>query len=194
MKHAIDCALLAIAVCTTSLATAQPLITRSGEVGTLKVDLGYNIILNEKSSLKRHWVFIHDPNSPVDVEGPTNVGVQYEKDYWYVTNTGIKAKQPVTAVELIHVIVDMFGRKVITLQNVEVADLAAQEVRQVLGKWRVWNETDAKLAHTSFTYVRSARTADDKVYFAPMAQVLEVIRKGLPSLTSTDIEPKKSEK
>lgn len=189
LKH--KATLLAAVLCAAS-ANAQ-LVARTGEGDSVKTTLGYNIVLNNLSTLKRQWVAIHDPNSPVEIDGSSNVTVQYEKDYLYATNTTVKAKKDVTAVELVHIIVDVFGRRANTLQNVEVVDLPSGESRGMSGRWRLWSETEAKLAHTSFTYVRSVRMADGKIYFAPMTQVLDLVRKGAPSLTSADIEPKKVE-
>lgn len=193
MKNAIECAVLAIAICTTGHAAAQALTTRTGEGGPVKVDLGYSVVLNKNSSLYRQWVYIQDPKCPVEIEGPTDVVVQYKKDYAYQAIMTVKAKQDVTAVEVVHVITDVFGRRLSTLQNGFVQDVKAGETARAAGEWRIWSETEASNALTSFTYVRSVRTADGKVYFAPMAQVLDVIRKGAPSITSTDIEPKKPE-
>ena len=181
-----------LAWCLTQSAHAQ-LTTRTGEGDSVKTGLGYGITLNDKSSLKRQWVAINDPNSPVELDGSTNVTVQHEKDYLYAALPSIKARQAISAVELIHVVLDVFGRRLNTLQTAEVADFAAGEVKTVISKWRMWSETEAKLAHTSFTYVRSVRTADGAIYFAPMSQVLDVIRKGPPSITVSDIEPKKGE-
>lgn len=183
--------LMATALCAAGV-NAQ-LVARTGEGDSVKTNLGYNIVLNNLSTMTRQWVAIHDPNSPVEIDGSSNVTVQYEKDYIYATNTAVKAKKDVTAVELVHIIVDVFGRRANTLQNVEVVDLPSGESRGMSGRWRLWSETEAKLAHTSFTYVRSVRMADGKIYFAPMTQVLDLVRKGAPSLTSADIEPKKVE-
>lgn len=193
MKNTIKCIALAVAICSTGHASAQALTTRTGEGGSVKVDLGYNVVLNKASSLTRQWVYIQDPKCPVDIEGSTDVHVRYKKDYNYQASMIFKAKQDVTAVEVIHVITDVFGRRLSTLQNATVRDVKAGDTGVTDGEWRIWSETEASHAFTSFTYVRSVRTADGKVYFAPMAQVLEVIRKGAPSLTSTDIEPKKAE-
>jgi hypothetical protein len=197
MKHSIThnlgkhCFLLGI-LCLATTAQAQ-LTTTNGEGDSVRTPLGYNVVLNDKSTLKRQWITINDPNSPAELESGTNVTVQYEKDYFYRSNVGVKGRQPLTAVELVHVIVDVFGRQISTLRKVELADIANQELRYVSGKWRIWSEAEAALAHTSYTYVRAARTADGKVYSAPIDQVLNIIRKAAPALTATDIEPPKAE-
>ena len=184
---------LAISTCLALTTQAQTLTTRTGEGASVKTDLGYNVVLNKNSSLKRQWIYIQDPKAPVDIEYQTDVAVVYKKDYTYQMSVPVKAKQDVTAIELIHVILDVFGRRLNTLQNTAVVDVKANEAASVGGEWRIWSEVEASLAHTSFTYVRSVRTADGKVYFAPMAQVLEIIKKGAPTLTGSDIEPKKPE-
>lgn len=184
---------LAMGMCLAMTAQAQTLTTRTGEGASLKTDFGYDIVLNKNSSLKRQWTYIQDANSPVDVEGTPDVMVAYIKDYKHTTYYSLKAKQDLTAVEVIHVVFDVFGQRLHTLQNVEVADIKAGESVTMTGEWRIWSERDARVAHTSFTYIRSARTASGNIYTAPSPQVFDVIKKSMPTLLVSDIEPKKQE-
>lgn len=191
MRIFIGATLATVLACT---AAHAQLVVKTGEGGAVKVDLGYNVVLNKNSSLRRQWVYIHDPKAPVEIDGSTDIGVRYKKDYNYGGTVVVRAKQDVTAVEVVHVILDVFGRRLSTLQNMAVLDIKADATEGIGGDWRIWSETEASSAHTSYTYVRSVRTADGKVYFAPMSQVFDAIRKGAPSLSSSDIEPKKADK
>lgn len=191
MKFKRICTAFALLACA---ATHAQLVVKTGEGGTAKVELGYNVVLNKNSSLRRQWAYINDPKSPVEIEGSIDIGVKYKKEYVYTGTAVVRAKQDVHAIEIVHVILDVFGRRLSTLQNLAVSDLKADSTDGFSGEWRIFSESEASAVHSSYTYVRSVRTADGKIYSAPMTQIFEAIRKGSPGLISAEIEPKKSDK
>ena len=182
-----------------STASAAALTMDRHEGTPVSTTLGYGIVLNKESSLKREWFVVADPVAPVAIEGAAGVNVVYQAgeryssgDYQYKASYKVVFKEPVTAVEIRAQLFDVFGGHVRTLSATSVSDLEGST--HLTGTWRVLSENEAASIYSSVIYVAQARTAAGKVYTIDSAQLLEQLKKVAAKITEADITPKKAEK
>jgi len=179
-----------------SESTRPQLVIERTEGPEVKTTLGYGIVLNKGSSLKREWFVVRDPDAPVQIDGLTGIRVRYNSgeryssgNFEYNATYSIIPKEPVSAVEVRFVVFDVFGRLVRTLSSTEVEDAAAK--KEFKAGWRVWSENEASEAFASVAYVAQVRTSAGRVYEANSAAVLEQVRKVSKRITEADLEPKR---
>jgi hypothetical protein len=184
--------MIALLLCAVSIqAAAAELRSREGD--PLKLSLGY-VVLNEKSTLTRMHYVIDVPGIPVKLTEVAGIKTAYaDRRYsWESTKDDLTASEPVTAVEVRFLLIDVFGNRLATLSAIEVADIAAGG--SIYPNWR-WNvrfdsEADAKSMHTTFGWVAQVRKSDGTVVKAKEAQILEAIKRYLPTVTAADLLPK----
>lgn len=167
------------------------------EGGAVTVDLGHNIRLNDKSSLKREYFVIRDPAAPVWLAKNNGVFVSYESgsrtssgSYQYNGFLELEASEPITAVQVKAHIFDVFGRPLRTLAGTWVQDVGPGAFGRQ-GKWRIFSENEAEEAHSSVMYVSQVRLASGRIYAIDQRQVLDQVRKVAARITEADLEPKK---
>ena len=175
---------------------AKPLAMNRFEGTPIKTDLGFNIVLNKGSSLKREWFVISDEAAPAIIEDPTGVSVVYSTssrtssgEYQYNIPFRVRAREPITAVEVRVHILDLFGRVLKTLSVTEIYDI--DELNGFAGKWRILSENEASEAFASISYIAQVRTAKGRVYEIDRTAVLEQVRKVAKRITESDLEPKR---
>ena len=87
--------------------------TASGTGGSMRTSLGYGIVLNEQSTLTRDWYVVHDSRLPIDFSGTPGVITLYaDRNYRYGADATLLARVPVTAVNVVFMTFDVFGRRV----------------------------------------------------------------------------------
>lgn len=181
-----------------SSAAAQNIKITTTEGDTMKVSLGYNIFLNTNSTAKRQVHRVTDEKSPVKLVGDHSFSIDYKSDrssgsYVYQTRVSHLSEKDLVAIEVLHSVFDVFGRHVRTLQEVLVSDIQAGNTHNhSQSSWRIFSESEAATAHSTFTYVNQARFKDGTVYTAPTSAILAAIRKMSPTATEEQISPPKS--
>lgn len=128
-------------------------------------NLGYNIRVNDKSSLRRKWVVINDPTCPVQI---SHAGIETVVDsgisgYAFRAKGEIVAKDPISAYTVTFVIYDPFGERIESLGLTRVQDL---EGSQDLGDKFRWtaNENDVSEYLSSVVFVRKVLTKAGKAW------------------------------
>jgi hypothetical protein len=165
------------------------------EGSSIRTELSRDIVLNKGSTLKREWFVVRDSSAPVAIEGSSGVSVVYKSDgrysggYEYRASYQLKAQEPVTAVEVRFVVLNVFGGLLKTLTATEVVDFNA--AKELSGSWRIFSENEASEAFASIAYVAQVRTASGKVYEANRSAVFEQVRKVARRITEADLEPKR---
>ena len=166
------------------------------EGGSVVTDLGYNISLNKKSSLKREWFVVRDENSPASIVGSAGVQVTYKSgekyssgQYQYNVTYKLRANEPIAAFEIRVHVLDVFGRLLKTLSASELVDFS--DSSSFDGTWRIWSENEASEAFASVAYIAQVRTASGRVYEADRAAVFDQVRKVARRITEADLEPKR---
>jgi hypothetical protein len=153
----------------------------------------YGIAINKESTLKREWFVIRDELAPAAVDGLAGfsvlIGVPTSPSpHQYQVPYQIKAKEPVTAVELRVHSIDVFGKVVTTLSDIEVCDIS--DTHHFVANWPVrWSHSEPLSAYASVVYVAQARTAAGKVYEVDRTALLDQMRKIAKKLTEDDLEP-----
>ena len=179
----------------TTPCVSQGLTVTEAEGGSVRTDLGYNIVLNDGSSLKRRWFTIHDPALPADLQGTTGANVTYRRersigDFTLNASHSLVAREAVAAYEVRYLTFDMFGNPMRTLSTINVRDIAAGATFSESAQWRLYSESDAMTFHTSIAFVAFVRTADGSISSANFDAVLVEVRKINSKLTASDLEPK----
>lgn len=165
---------------------------------SVTIDLGYGIVVNKASTLRREWFVLRDESAPALLDGPTGVSVSYKSgdrsslsQYQYRIPYQIKAKESIAAIEIRVHVLDVFGRLLKTLSATEVEDFS--DVRSFDATWRVWSENEASEAFASVAYIAQVRTASGKVYEADRTAVFDQVRKVAKRITEADLEPKREQ-
>lgn len=194
--------LLVVAACALTSAWAQPsgapvaITVDRSEGPDVTVSLGYGIVLNKESTLRREWFVVRDAQAPAFIEGPAGIRVVFKDgdrgsrgEFQYTSSYRLAAREPVTAFEVRAVVIDVFGRTVKTLSSTEVVPVTGG--RDFRSAWRIFSENEASEAFASVMYVAQVRTAAGRVYVADRAAIFDQVRKVASRLTEADLEPKR---
>ena len=195
--HAIALCVLVSAFGTQASMSEDISVTRSTE-RTIQTPLGFGIVLNEKSSLDREWVTVHDPSIPADLVGTTGVDTAYESgrsraDFKCTSTFSVEAREALSAVEIRFLTFDVWGQHKRTLVVTEIADLAAG-THAFEAKWRLFSENEASEYYASIAYISRVRTSDGRVVEADAGKVIEEARKFSAKFTEEDLEPETEKK
>lgn len=190
-------ALAAAFVCTSSL--SQPVRVASSDGSEMKISLGAGIVVNKNSTARKTMHKVIDDKSPVKLVGDQRFDVEFKTgrgssgEYVYLARAIPATEKDMVAVEVLHVVFDIFGRHIRTLQDVAVADVSAgNSLYHENAGWRISSEAEAGMAHTVFSFVSSAKFKDGTVYSAPIPIILSAIKKMAPAATEEQIYPLKS--
>ena len=176
------------ALCLAAFAEGQE--TSKADGGLIRTNLGYNIVLNKDSSLRREWIAVHD-NLPLMIVGTPGVTTVYQGEYNYAAKATLIANsdQAVTAFEVRFVSIDVFGERMTTLSATEIQDIAAGEKKTFDWKWNAYRESDVARYFASIAFIAKARTADGQVHFASNDVVLDAVRRFAKEATEADLDP-----
>lgn len=183
------------ALCLAAFAKGQE--TSKADGGSIRTNLGYNIVLNKDSSLRREWVAVHD-DLPLMIEGTPGVTTVYKSkarysrgEYNYAANATLIANpdQAVTAFEVRFVSIDVFGERMTTLSATAIQDIAAGEKKTFDWKWNAYRENDVARYFASIAFIAKVRTADGQVHLASNDAVLDAVRRFAKEATEADLDP-----
>jgi hypothetical protein len=133
--------------------------------GSVVTSLGYDIRVNDGSSLRRAWVVLNEAGAPARLDG-VGVSTAYgDRAYRYVGAGRLVSSEPLTAVEVRILLFDVFGNHMKTLSGTQVTDLAAGASLEgtELGQWRAFENEVSELL-TSVAFVAHVRTSDGRVW------------------------------
>jgi hypothetical protein len=91
--------------------------------GTVTTDLGFDVKVNEKSSLHRKWTVLNDPSCPMQL---SDAGIRtslHESRYYIFKAAGsAKTSTPVQAFEIRYLLYDVFGEHMQTLSSADIVE------------------------------------------------------------------------
>jgi hypothetical protein len=93
----------------------------------------------------------------------------------YKTQTTIQVQQPIVAVEIRHILYDVFGDHMQNLSNVEAKDFSVGP-STLEGTWSAYRENDITEHLTTVTYVAAVRLSDGKTWKFPLEQLIAALR------------------
>ena len=196
-KETMRISIIAASVALCLAASAEGQETSKADGGSIRTNLGYNIVLNKDSSLRREWVAVHD-DLPLKIEGTPGVTTVYQSKtgysrgkYNYAANATLIANpdQAVTAFEVRFVSIDVFGERMTTLSATVIQDIAAGEKTTFDWKWNAYRENDIARYLASIAFIAKVRTADGQVHLASNDAVLEAVRRFAKEATEADLNP-----
>src|SRR5688572_4850291 len=93
-----------------------------GGPNVTKLTMG--VAVNDNSSLKRDWIVLNDAKCPVKLDSTVGIKTTYnEPSYRFRPQGKLVASEPIVAYEIHHVLYDVFGEHMKTLNNSEVIDV-----------------------------------------------------------------------
>lgn len=165
---------------------------------SVKTDLGYGIILNKASSLRKEWFVLRDDSAPALLEGENGITIAFgtaelggSNRYEYRLAHKLNSKEPLAAIELRVHVFDVFGKLIRTLSATSLVDVVDADFGTSV--WRVPTENEAAAAFASVAYVAATRTASGRVYEIDRVAVLELLRRISRRITETDLDPKRGD-
>jgi len=177
-------------VCVTMLALtafADELDVQRSSDGTFSFKIG-TVVLNEGSSLEREAVILNDPTCPIQINS-ASISLSYsreDRNFLYKGTSQIESLKSVQALELRHVLFDVFGQHLKNLSNFKVQDFEAGN-SELSGEWRVYPEGDIGKFLSSVTFIVRVRLEDGTQWVADFEKLGT-------SLSSLELERKIEEK
>ncbi len=120
--------------------------------------------LNMESSLSRDWIILNDTACPIQLSNSVGINTIYkDRSIRFIPMGSIKTLQPITAFEIVYVLYDVFGEHLLSLSNVEIADI---ESSKLLKNGDSWYATDNQVAeyYTCVSFVMKVRTKDGIIW------------------------------
>lgn len=158
--------------------------------GSMQTKLGFGITLNKSSTLSREAITLHDPSLPVELPPSVAVATAYqERGYKYTASYSITPKDSLVAVEVRFLLFDVFGERLSTLRDTEVADMAPGVPFAMQPVWNLWSESEASRYYGSIAFVARVRTKSGRVIEADLKPVLAEAQRFSRKLTAEDLDP-----
>lgn len=161
--------------------------------GSVITKLGFNININDGSTLIRDWIMLNDANCPVKLE---NVGINTsytDRSYSFKPVGEILVTESIVAYEIHHVLYDVFGNHMKTLSNQEVADISDKKGFDKYSSWYA-NENNVSEYFIAVSYIANVRTKAGKVWRYKPVSVKEELQKLQITYEDSYVPPKKDEK
>jgi len=165
--------------------------------GSMRLNLGYGITINERTSLQREWIAAHDSLAPVDLLGTPGIVTAYRSSGSYSyggyearSSYGLQVRDSVVAVEVRFVAFDVWGNPLRTFTATHVEDLPPGQSHQFDDKWSLSSyDTDVSELYGSIAYVARVRRKNGRTWEANDAPLLEEARRFSVRFTAEDLLP-----
>lgn len=184
--------ILFLVVCIANI-IASPTITQTVG-GSIKVDLGYGIVLNKNSSIVREWRTLNDDIIPIKIIGTPGVSVGHDSGskysssyYYYGVDYTIKPSADIVAFEIRFIVFDIWGDRQKNLSATEIVDIRSGTESSFSGQWKIYSENEASEVFASLAYIYQVRTKDGKVYRTNLENVVKEAQKFSDKFTIEDL-------
>jgi hypothetical protein len=148
--------------------------------GGIRTNLGYGIVLNDKSALSREWVVADDTIMPLRFVKPVGIRTIYDPggrytsgSYYYTADIELQATEPLSAFEVRFVLFDVWGEFVRTLSATEIEEITAASSVTYKPRWNLFSENEASEYYASIAYIARVRTASGKVVQADPRPIVD---------------------
>ena len=146
-------------------------ILSHGQLTTLKVNggsvvtkLSMGISVNTGSSLTREWIVINDEKCPAQLKDVGINTVYVSSDYSFVPAGNIVLSEPIVTYEIHHVLYDVFGGHIKSLNNLEIADMSGTiDLKKSSGTWYA-TENQISEYLSCVSYVAAVRTTTGVIW------------------------------
>lgn len=176
---------------TSKAADVAPLQVTKADGGSITTDLGYGIAVNKGSSLRRLGYGIIDPSGPVTALREMTIRTQYkDRSYAFKCVGEAVFSKPIAAVEIVHLLFDVFGNHQRSLRNLSVKESPPGASLECDGEWYA-SENDVSEYLTAISYVRTVRLNDGTLWRTNMNAVYKTVQGIIPDLKREAIDPEK---
>ena len=155
MRHVLGAVALVLLV--TPCLAAQYDIKRESD-GPFQFKL-YGVDINKGSTLQRESVLFNDPTCPVQISRNSMTFDYSDRRLTIAASTQIAIRQPVMAMEVRHILFDVFGQHMRNLSNTEARDFSVG-ASALKATWNLYDENDASEHLTTVSYISRARLVD----------------------------------
>ena len=164
--------------------------------GSIVIDLGYDIKLNEGSLIEREWHTINNSKIPLEIIGDAGINIIYQSrnysgDYLYKTNFNVLPKDDISAFEKIFITFNLWGEKTNNLVMTEVNEFINGMPKTIDASWKIFSENNASEFHTSLSYVSKVRLKNGKIIRANPSDIVKVAQNIADTFTKDDLKIKK---
>lgn len=175
----------------TAAALLAPIVVSAdverGEGEPMKQDIGYGVVVNDKSSLVREWSIVNDENLPVKLTSVRMKTRPSDRQWVYDILYKLEVDQEVSALEARFIPFNIWGEQERTLSATTIEDLETGE-RTLTGNWRILSENDAVEHYAVLGYIAQVKLADGTILRANAEDVVEEARRFSSDFTSGDLE------
>jgi len=145
----------------------QSIQTTNFDGGPVITELSPTIKVNEHSSLHRTWYVFNDVSCPLQIQ-QMGIEVVYARGsasgFKFNRQGSAKITHDIAAMEIRHVLFDVFGEHMKTLYSVEIEDLTATDLFTFpAARWDA-REDVVREYLTEVTFVSQVRTQDGKIW------------------------------
>jgi hypothetical protein len=119
----------------------------------------FGVDLNKGSSLQRESVLFNDPSCPVLVVKNAMTFDYADRQLRISSATELVLSQAVTALELRHILFDVFGQHMRNLSNTEAKDFSLGP-SSLKGTWNLFDDNATSELLTTVTYISRVRLPD----------------------------------
>lgn len=142
----------------------------------MQTDLAYGIAVNKGSTLQREWISVKPPGLPASLVGVPGITTVYEErnrtgDYVFKAEVDITVSEPISAIEILFVCFDLWGKPLKNLSLTEVKDMQPGS-HKLQGRWRAF-ENEVSEFYASIAYVNRIRTTSGRVIEADRTKVID---------------------
>ena len=121
------------------------------------------ITMNEGSTMQRESIVLNVPDSPIRFVSASLSFDFEDRRFRYNVAAQVEAAVPITALEVRHVLFDVFGEHVKNLSDTEAKDITPGD-HSLSGTWNILRENEVTEHLTTVSYVAQARLADGRVW------------------------------
>lgn len=169
-----NCSLMAAAITIFLSGTASAEVLR-GDGGPIAFESGYGME-NGGSSLSMQWVIVNDENLPVELtqfQIRRILGTRYRG---FSIDYSIESQAPVSAVELVFIPFDVWGRSSRPMSATHIQDIPAG-TQNFSSEWSILTESDVSNHFVMIGYVAQARLETGEVIKTNLDDVIEEARR-----------------
>lgn len=140
--------------------------------GSVVTKLGINFSLNTGSSLKRSWIILNDTNSPLQLDQVGINSAHSDSEYRFRAKGNLVAREPITGYKIHHVLYDIFGDHIKTLNDTEVSDFAGTKE---LNKYASWYASENQVSEylVCVSFVTTVRTLKGVIWHCDFKAIKE---------------------
>ena len=136
-------------------------ITRSPD-GQFSIQI-LGITMNEGSTMQRESILLNVPDSPIRFTS-ASMSFDYEdRRFQYNVAAQLEAAVPIAALEVRHVLFDLFGEHMQNLSNTDATDITPGNY-SMDGTWNILRENEVTEHLTTVSFVAQARLENGRVW------------------------------